>query len=225
MRVDCRFPIRLFCFPTLGTPHRINWSTITSVRHDRMVFLSHQLQSAITTYITALCQFIITGHERAQQLFGHDPAIIHVPLTQIYLQQPSSQSLEFQCAITDLLTKWKLACPQTNSWKPPIFNIRLKEKLSKTPIPRAGNVFIAGSGKTGKAAITCQENEEWKHCISYGHVSTQRAELTEAIMALHQWPYEPLSLVCDAGYTVHTLLHIDQTLLKGSIDPLYSAYF
>ena len=44
-------------------------------------------------------------------------------------------------------------------------------------------------------------------------------------MALHQWPYEPLSLVCDAGYTVHTLLHIDQTLLKGSIDPpLFSLF-
>ena len=90
MRVDCRFPIRLFCFPTLGTPHRINWSTITSVRHERMVFLSHQLQSAITTYITALCQLIIKGCERTQQLFGHDPSTIHVPLTQIYLQQLSS---------------------------------------------------------------------------------------------------------------------------------------
>ena len=78
------------------------------------LFLSHQPQCTITTYITALCQLIIKGRERTQQLFGHDPAIIHVPLTQIYLQQPSSQSLEFQCAITDLLTKWKLACPQTN---------------------------------------------------------------------------------------------------------------
>ena len=38
-------------------------------------------------------------------------------------------------------------------------------------------------------------------------------------MALQQWPHEPLNLVCDSGYTVYTLLHINQALLKGSVDP------
>ena len=66
------------------------------------LFLSHQPQHTITTYMTALCQLIIKGRDRVIQLFGHDPAVIHVPLTQVYLQQLSSQSLEFQCAVADL---------------------------------------------------------------------------------------------------------------------------
>ena len=44
-------------------------------------------------------------------------------------------------------------------------------------------------------------------------------------LGLQQWPYEPLNLVCDSGYTVYTLLHIDQALLKGSIDPLLLSLF
>ena len=38
-------------------------------------------------------------------------------------------------------------------------------------------------------------------------------------MALWQWPREPLNIVCDSGYTVYTILHLDQALIKTSIDP------
>ena len=38
-------------------------------------------------------------------------------------------------------------------------------------------------------------------------------------MALQQWHHEPLNLVCDSSYTMYTLLHTDQALLKGSIGP------
>ena len=37
-------------------------------------------------------------------------------------------------------------------------------------------------------------------------------------MALWQWPQEPLNIVCDSGYTVYTILHLDQALIKTSID-------
>ena len=50
------------------------------------------------------------------------------------------------------------------------------------------------------------------------HSSTQRAEISGAILALQHWPKEPLNLVCDSGYTEYTLLHIDQALLKGSFE-------
>ena len=66
------------------------------------LFLSHQPQRTITTYITALCH-LIKGRERTQQLFGYDPAFIHVPLMQVYLQQLATQSLKFQCAIADFV--------------------------------------------------------------------------------------------------------------------------
>ena len=36
---------------------------------------------------------------------------------------------------------------------------------------------------------------------------------------MQQWPQEPLNIVCDSGYTVYTILHLDQALIKTSIDP------
>ena len=38
-------------------------------------------------------------------------------------------------------------------------------------------------------------------------------------MALWQRPQEPLNTVCDSGYTIYTILHLDQALIKTSIDP------
>ena len=61
--------------------------------------------------------------------------------------------------------------------------------------------------------------------LSGGHSSTQRAEISGAILALQHWPKEPLNLVCDSGYTVYTLLHIDQALLKGSMEPQLLSLF
>ena len=50
-------------------------------------------------------------------------------------------------------------------------------------------------------------------------------EISGAILALQHWPKEPLNLVCDSGYTVCTLLHINQALLKGSIEPQLLSLF
>ena len=80
-------------------------------------------------------------------------------------------------------------------------------------------MFLDGSGKNGWAAITWQENKNWRSFVSSGHSYTQSAELFTAIMALQQWPQEPLNIVCDSGYTVYTILNLDQALIKTSIDP------
>ena len=80
-------------------------------------FLSHPTQHTITTYVTALCQLIIRGRERVIQLF--DPAVRDVPLTQVYLQQLSSQSLEFQCAVADFVGGLILIYLLINFSKPP----------------------------------------------------------------------------------------------------------
>ena len=99
------------------------------------------------------------------------------------------------------------------------------EKFSATLIPKAKAIFTDGSGKTGKAAITWKEGNEWKHFLSGGHSSTQWAEISGAILALQHWPKEPLNLVCDSGYTLYTLLCIDQALLRGSIEPQLLSLF
>ena len=77
-------------------------------------------------------------------------------------------------------------------------------------------MFLDGAGWV---AIAWQEGKNWRNFLSSGHSSTQRAELFAAIMAIWQWPQEPLIIVCDSGYTVYTILHLDQALIKTSIDP------
>ena len=97
------------------------------------LFLSHQPQYTITTYVTALCHLIIKGPERTQQLFGYDPAFIHVPLTQVYLQQLATQSLEFQCAIADFVGGLEINLPSERLLQNiPFFQIRLAEKSAQS---------------------------------------------------------------------------------------------
>ena len=119
------------------------------------LFLSHQPQRTINTYTTAVCQLIIKGRERVIHLFGHDPAVIDVPLTQVYLQQLYSQSLEFQCAVADFAGDINIHLPSDKILQNlHTVNIRIGEKFSATPIPKVRTIFTDGPGKTGKAAIT-----------------------------------------------------------------------
>ena len=49
---------------------------------------------------------------------------------------------------------------------PPTLNIHIGEKFSATPVPKAKTIFIDGSGKTAKVAITWKEENEWKRFLS-----------------------------------------------------------
>ena len=131
----------------------------------------------------------------------------------------AAQSLEFQCAVADFVGELEINLPSDKLLQNiPFLQIRLAEKVC--PMPRTGvRTVFEGSGKTGRAAITWQEDKNWRSFISSGHSSTQRAELFAAIKALWQWPQEPLNIVCDSGYTVYTILHLGQALIKTSIDP------
>ena len=91
------------------------------------LFLSHQPQHTIITYITALSQLIIKGRDRVIQLFGHDPAVTHVPLLQL-----SSQSLEFQCAVTDFVGDLNIHLPSNKLLQNlPTLNIHMGEKIQR----------------------------------------------------------------------------------------------
>ena len=139
------------------------------------LFLSHQPQCTITTYVTVLCHLIINRREQTQQLFGYDPAFIHIPLTQVYLQHLATQSLEFQCATADFVGGLEVNLPSDRLLQNiPFLQIRLAEKVSPT-ITGARTGFLAGSGKTGGAAIAWQEGKNWKNCVCSGHSSTQWA--------------------------------------------------
>ena len=101
--------------------------------------------------LLTLCQLIIKGCDRVIQLFVHDPAVIHIPLTQLYLQQLYSQSLEFQCAVADFVGDLNIHLPFDKLLQNlPTLNIRMGEKFSATPSPKAKTIFIDGSGKQGK---------------------------------------------------------------------------
>ena len=93
-------------------------------------FLSHQPQCTITTYITALCHPFTKGRKRTQQLFGYDPAFIKIPLTQVYLQQLATQSLEFQCSIADIVRGLEVNLPSDRLLQDiPSLQTRLAEKV------------------------------------------------------------------------------------------------
>ena len=135
--------------------------------------------------LLTLCQLIIKGCVRVIQLFVHDPAVIHIPLTQLYLQQLYSQSLEFQCAVTDFMGDLNIHLPSDKLLQNlPTLNILMGEKFSATLIPKAKAIFTDGSGNTWKTAITWKEGNEWKHFLSGGYSSTQWAEISGAILAL-----------------------------------------
>ena len=107
-----------------------------------------------------MCHLIIKGRERTQQLFGYDPAFIHIPLTRVYLQQLPAQSLEFQCAIADYVGGLEINLPSDRLLENiPFLQIRLAEKVSPTPITGARTVFLDGSRKTKWAAIAWQEGK------------------------------------------------------------------
>ena len=130
-RVNRQLPVRLFCFLTLGTPTGLIGQLSPNLEMIGWLFLFHQPQSTITTYITVLCQLIIKGRDRVIQLFGHDPAVIHVPLTQVYLQL-YSQSLEFQCAVTDFMGDLNIHLPSDKLLQNlPTLNIRMGEKTQR----------------------------------------------------------------------------------------------
>ena len=115
--------------------------------------------------------------------------------------------MEFQCAVADFVGGLEINLPSDKLLQNIQFlQIRLAEKVRPTPTG-ARTVFLDGSGKTGWAAIAWLEDKNWRSIVSSGHSSTQRAELFPAIMALRQWPQEPLNTVCDSGYTVYTILH------------------
>ena len=110
------------------------------------LYLSHQLQCTITTYITAPCQLIIKGCDRVIQLFGHNPAVTHVLLTQVYLQQLYSQSLEFQCAVAVVVGDLNIHLLSDKLLQNlPTLNIHTGEKFSPTPIPKATTIFTDSS--------------------------------------------------------------------------------
>ena len=130
----------------------------------------------------------------------------------------ATQSLEFQCAIADFVGGLEINLPLDKLLQNiPFLQIRLAEKFHPMPITRVRTLFLDGSGKTGRAAIAWQEAKNWKNFVSSGHSSTQRAGLFAAVTALRQWPQEPLNIVCDSGYTVYTILQVDQALIKTSI--------
>ena len=77
-----------------------------------------------------MCHLTIKGHEQTQQLLGYEPAFIHVPLSQVYLQQLAAQSLEFQCAIADFIGGLEINLLSDKLLQNiPFLQIRLAEKI------------------------------------------------------------------------------------------------
>ena len=92
--------------------------------------------------------------------FGYDPAFIHTPLIQAYLQQLTAQSLEFQCAIADFVGGPEINLPSDRLLQnSPFLQIRLVENIRLAPITGARTILLDGSRKTRWATIAWQEGK------------------------------------------------------------------
>ena len=88
----------------------------------------------------------------------------YIPFTQVSSQQLAAQSLEFQCATADFVGGLEINLPSDKLLQNiPFLKIRLAEKVHPVPITGARTMFLDGSRKTGRAAITWQKLE--KFCI------------------------------------------------------------
>lgn len=90
----------------------------------------------------------------------------------------------------------------------------LPKKVSSIPISQGKTVFTDGSSN-GKAAIVSEVNQQ---VIQTNCISAQRAELVAVLTALREH-HEPLNIVSDSAYVVHTVQNIETALLSYNLNP------
>lgn len=179
------------------------------------VFLSNSSKKTITTRIDAVVTVIEKTRLRFQQLCGCDPAFISLPMSTDSFQVLFRESLSLQAALADYLNKIVFMNPSHK-----IFTLLEQIPLSvqsiiqTVPLPNARTVFIDGSGKSHKAAVTWQEEGVWRDSVIQQQGSTQLVKLAVAIHALELFSKEDVNIVAASYYVVGIIQRIPDSFLK-----------
>ncbi|NXY15031.1 POK19 protein, partial [Atrichornis clamosus] len=91
-------------------------------------------------------------------------------------------------------------------------------KNSHVPL-QGPTVFTDGSGKTGKAIVTWQDDSGWQVLEGHESGSAQLLELRAATMAFQRFSHEPFNLVSDSAYVADIAQWVDCSLVKGVNNP------
>ncbi|RMC20951.1 hypothetical protein DUI87_01805 [Hirundo rustica rustica] len=183
------------------------------------VFLPHQPHKTATALFELIARLIIKCWQRCLQLMGADPSKIILPVQReefdwSYANNVSLQSaLEgFSGQITYHLPSHKLLQVAKNT------QFSLRPKNSQEPV-QGPTVFTDGSGKTGKAIVTWQDESEWQVLEGHEDGSAQLVELKAAVMAFEKFSQEPFNLITDSAYVANIAQRLGCSVLKEVSNP------
>ena len=147
------------------------------------VFLPHQPTKTIATRIEMFADLIKKGRERIVELAGEEPTLIVLPIVKTYLTWSIQNSLELQLALAGFSGKLDTHLPPHKRFTF-YYNVKIENRPLCQRQPVDGRtVFTDGSGKSGKAVVTWEENGVWKREGEILHGSPQIVELHAVIMA------------------------------------------
>ncbi|NWX58464.1 POK19 protein, partial [Promerops cafer] len=91
--------------------------------------------------------------------------------------------------------------------------LSLKPLNHRTPL-KGLTLFTDGSGKTGKAIVTWNDDNGWQTLEGHHSGSPQLLKLCAVAMAFQHFPHVPLIIVTDSAYVADITQRLDQALLK-----------
>ncbi|NXD46770.1 POK11 protein, partial [Copsychus sechellarum] len=164
------------------------------------VFLPHQLKKTAAT--------------QCVQLIAADPARIVIPVEREFFEGGFVNSVPLQSALLDFTGQIAYHLPSHKLLHmAKTLKLSLRPKHSQVPV-QGPTVFTDGSGKTGKAIVTWEDESGWQSLEGHETGSAQIVELKAVTMAFQQFSQVPLNLVTDSAYVADITQRLDCSLLK-----------
>lgn len=170
-----------------------------------MAFLSNNFVKSLPSYVELISELISWTRTRILHLNRQEPSIIVVPFKKQQIIYLNIHSQSWQIAISDIFGIIDNHYPKNK-----LFQFLLKtnwilpKKLRQTPIPQGFAVFTEGSNN-GKAVIVSKKGHQLIHTNC---TSAQKAESVAVLIALQTF-LDPLNIVSDSAYIVHTVQSIE----------------
>lgn len=211
-RIDPSQPLQILIFPTPHSP------TAVIVQQNDLVewlFLPNNFVKSLPTYLELISELVSRARTRVLHLNGIEANKIIVPCKKQQTNHLNIHSEVWQIAVCGYFGIIDNHYP-----KHKLFQFLLKtswilpKRFSSVPISQGRTVFTDGSSN-GKAAIVSEVDQQ---VIQTNCTSAQKAELVAVLTALRECG-EPLNIVSDSAYVVHTVQNIETALLSNNSNP------
>ncbi|NXM90943.1 POK8 protein, partial [Oenanthe oenanthe] len=143
-----------------------------------------------------------------------DHARIVLPVEREFLERGFVNSVPLQSALLDFTGQIVYHRPSHKLLHmAKTVKLSLRPKHSRVPV-QGPAVFTDGSGKTGKAIVTWEDESGWQSLQGHETGSAQIIELKAVTMAFQQFSQVPLNLVTDSAYVADITQCLDWSLLN-----------